>query len=40
MQPTSAAAERVFYLLEAYFAKGGRRGSSTTIKMKYHGRKV
>jgi hypothetical protein len=46
MQPTSAAAERVFSLLEAYFAKGGRRGSSladlisTTIKMKYHGRKV
>lgn len=46
MQPTSAAAERVFSLLEAFFGPKGRRGRAlqdlinTTLKLRYHDREV
>ena len=46
LQPSSAASERIFSLLQAYFAKGGRRGSSLediielTIQLQYHQRRV
>ena len=44
MQPSSAAAERVFSLLQAFFAAGGRRGSTlkderlATIQLRSHDR--
>ena len=46
MQPSSAAAERVFSLLQAFFAAGGRRGRSlhdlilTMMQLRYHKRDV
>jgi hypothetical protein len=44
MQPSSAAAERVFSLLQAFFAAGGRRGHAlydlilSTMQLRYHKR--
>jgi hypothetical protein len=46
MQPSSAAAERVFSLLESFFGKMGRRGAALadvincTLKLRSHDRTV
>lgn len=44
LQPSSAAAERIFSLLQAYFSGGGRRGQALqdvillVLQLQYHGR--